>query len=113
MDPTTQAFVAALIGALVAGGGVVAWHVSERQQGLVPPTEEPAVPEGIASVLSVLRSSAVVVGGDDAVLKASAPAYAMGLVSGTSLMSHELADLVTQVRRDGQIRETELLMTRQ
>ncbi len=113
MDPTTQAFVAALIGALVAGGGVLAWHVSERQQGLVPPTEEPAVPEGIASVLSVLRSSAVVVGGDDAVLKASAPAYAMGLVSGTSLMSHELADLVTQVRRDGQIRETELLMTRQ
>jgi two-component system sensor histidine kinase SenX3 len=113
VDPTTQAFVAALIGALVAGGGVLAWHVSERQQSLVPATEEPAVPEGIASVLSVLRSSAVVVGGDDTVLKASAPAYAMGLVSGTSLMSHELAELVTQVRRDGQIRETELLMTRQ
>ncbi len=113
MDPTTQAFVAALIGALVAGGGVLAWHVSERQQSLVPETDEPAVPEGIASVLSVLRSSAVVVGGDDTVLKASAPAYAMGLVSGTSLMSHELAELVTQVRRDGQIRETELLMTRQ
>jgi two-component system sensor histidine kinase SenX3 len=113
VDPTTQAFLAALIGALVAGGGVLAWHVSERQQGLVPPTEEPAVPEGIASVLSVLRSSAVVVGADDAVLKASAPAYAMGLVSGTSLMSHELAELVTQVRRDGQICETELLMTRQ
>ena len=36
MDPTTQAFVAALIGALVAGGGVLAWHVSERQQSLVP-----------------------------------------------------------------------------
>ncbi len=113
MDPTTQAFVAALIGALVAGGGVLAWHVSERQQSLVPATEEPAVPEGVASVLSVLRSSAVVVGGDDTVLKASAPAYAMGLVSGTSLMSHELAELVTQVRRDGQIRQTELLMARQ
>jgi two-component system, OmpR family, sensor histidine kinase SenX3 len=113
VDPTTQAFVAALIGALVAGGAVLAWHVSERQQGMVPETDEPAVPEGIASVLSVLRSSAVVVGGDDTVLKASAPAYAMGLVSGTSLMSHELAELVAQVRRDGQIRETELLMTRQ
>ncbi len=113
MDPTTQAFVAALIGALVAGGGVLAWHVSERQQGIVAPTDEPAVPEGVASVLSVLRSSAVVVGADDTVLKASAPAYAMGLVSGTSLMSHELAELVTQVRRDGQIRETELLIARQ
>ena len=113
MDPTTQGFVAALIGALVAGGGVLAWHVSERQQRLAPRAEEPAVPEGVASVLSVLRSSAVVVGADDRVLKASAPAYAMGLVSGTSLLSQELADLVTQVRRDGQIRETELLMARQ
>ncbi len=113
VDPTTQAFLAALIGALVAGGGVLAWHVSERQQSLVPRTEDPVVPEGVGSVLSVLRSSAVVVGADDTVLKASAPAYAMGLVSGTSLVSHELAELVTQVRRDGEIRQTELLMTRQ
>ena len=113
MDATTQAFLAALIGALVAGGGVLAWHVSERQQRMAPDVEEPAVPAGVASVLSVLRSSAVVVGGDDTVVKASAPAYAMGLVSGTSLMSHELAELVTEVRRDGQIRETELLMARQ
>jgi two-component system, OmpR family, sensor histidine kinase SenX3 len=113
VDPTTQAFLAALIGALVAGGGVLAWHVSERQQRMLPPLDEPAVPEGVASVLSVLRSSAVVVGGDDTVLKASAPAYAMGLVSGTSLMSRELSELVVQVRRDGQIRETELVMARQ
>jgi two-component system sensor histidine kinase SenX3 len=113
VDATTQAFLAALIGALVAGGGVLAWHVSERQQRMLPVVEGPVVPEGVASVLSVLRSSAVVVGADDTVLKASAPAYAMGLVSGTSLMSHELAELVTQVRRDGQIRETELLIARQ
>src|SRR4051812_9756488 len=92
---------------------MLAWHVSERQQSLMPVADEPAVPEGIASVLSVLRSSAVVVGADDRVLKASAPAYAMGLVSGGSLMSQELADLVSRVRRDGQIRETELMMTRQ
>jgi two-component system sensor histidine kinase SenX3 len=113
VDPTTQAFVAALIGALVAGGGVLAWHVSERQQSAMPDTDEPVVPEGVASVLSVLRSSAVVVGADDTVLKASAPVYAMGLVAGTALVSAELADLVTQVRRDGQIRETELLIARQ
>jgi two-component system sensor histidine kinase SenX3 len=113
VDPTTQAFLAALIGALVAGGGVLAWHVSERQQRMSPPAEGPVVPEGVASVLSVLRSSAVVVGADDTVLKASAPAYAMGVVSGTSLMSNELAELVAQVRRDGQIRQTELLMARQ
>jgi two-component system sensor histidine kinase SenX3 len=92
---------------------MLAWHVSERQLHRVPDTDDPVVPEGVASVLSVLRSSAVVVGADDTVLKASAPAYAMGLVAGTSLASAELADLVAQVRRDGQIRETELLMARQ
>ncbi|WP_182524657.1 sensor histidine kinase [Nocardioides dongkuii] len=112
MDPTTQAFLAAIIGALVAGAAVLAWHVSDRQQHQVPPQEEPAVPPGVATVLSVLRSSAVVVDEEDVVLKASAPAYALGLVRGNRLVAEELAQLVRQVRRDGQIRETELVMTR-
>jgi len=112
VDPTTQAFLAAVIGAIVAGGGVLAWHVSERQQRHLVPVEEPVVPPGVATVLSVLRSSAVVVDDSDTVLKASAPAYALGLVRGSALSSDELADLVRQVRRDGQIRETELEMTR-
>jgi two-component system sensor histidine kinase SenX3 len=112
VDATTQAFLAALIGALVAGGGVLAWHVSERQQRTLPAMDEPAVPAGVASVLSVLRTRAVAARPPHTVLKASAPAYAMGLVSGTNLMSAELAELVAEVRRDGQIRETELLMSR-
>ncbi len=112
MDATTQAFLAALIGAVVAGGAVLAWHLSDRQQHQTQPVEDPVVPVGVAAVLSVLRSSAVVVDDADVVLKASAPAYAMGLVRGTSLLSTDLADLVHQVRRDGQIRETELLMSR-
>jgi two-component system sensor histidine kinase SenX3 len=112
VDPTTQAFLAALIGAVVAGGAVLAWHVSDRQQHQPLQVEEPAVPPAVATVLSVLRSSAVVVDDADVVQKASAPAYAMGLVRGTRLVSEELADLVSQVRRDGQIRETELVMSR-
>ncbi|NYD40579.1 ATP-binding protein [Nocardioides panaciterrulae] len=112
MDPTTQAFLAALIGAVVAGGGVLAWHVSERQQRHLVPVEEPVVPTGVAGVLSVLRSSAVVVDDNDTVLKASAPAYALGLVRGTALVPDDLAELVRQVRRDGQIRDTELEMVR-
>ncbi|WP_308189706.1 ATP-binding protein [Nocardioides sp. cx-169] len=112
MDPTTQAFLAALAGALVAGGGVLAWAVSERQQQRSPDAEEPVVPPGVAGVLSVLRSSALVVDEAGVVLKASAPAYSFGLVRGTHLVSHELADLVRQVRRDGQIRESELVMAR-
>jgi two-component system, OmpR family, sensor histidine kinase SenX3 len=112
VDPTTQAFLAALIGAVVAGAAVVAWAVSDRQQHRLPPVEEPVVPAGVATVLSVLRSSAVVVDDTDTVLKASAPAYALGLVRGSALLSDDLAELVRQVRRDGQIRETELLMSR-
>ncbi|MEV7430310.1 ATP-binding protein [Nocardioides sp. NPDC092400] len=112
MDPTMQAFLAAIIGAVVGGAAVLAWSVSERQQQRVPAADEPVVPPGVATVLSVLRSSAVVVDESDVVLKASAPAYSMGLVRGTVLTSDELADLVRQVRRDGQIRETELLIAR-
>ena len=112
MDPTTQAFLAAILGAVVAGGAVLAWHISDRQQHMAPPVEDPVVPPEVATVLSVLRSSAVIVDDTDTVVKASAPAYAMGLVRGDSLLSNELDDLVRQVRRDGQIRETELLMSR-
>jgi two-component system sensor histidine kinase SenX3 len=112
VDPTTQAFLAAVVGAVVAGGAVLAWHISDGQQQGRPPSEEPAVPPGVAGVLSVLRSSAVVVNDSDVVLKASAPAYAMGLVKGTSLASDQLADLVNLVRQDGQIREAELVMSR-
>ncbi|MBZ5738555.1 sensor histidine kinase [Nocardioides mangrovi] len=112
MDATTQAFLAAAIGAVVAGAAVLAWHVSDRQQHSAAAVEEPVVPPGVATVLSVLRSSAVVVDDSDVVLKASAPAYAMGLVRGSNLVSLELADLVRKVRRDGQIRETELLLAR-
>ncbi|WP_244930095.1 ATP-binding protein [Nocardioides sp. W7] len=112
MDPTTQAFLAAVIGAVVAGGAVLAWAISDRQQHQLPTHEEPVVPAGVATVLSVLRSSAVVVDDADVVLKASAPAYALGLVRGTRLVADDLAELVRQVRRDGQIRETELVMSR-
>ena len=112
VDGTTQALLGALLGAGVAGTAVYAWALSDRFQRTPPPAEEPVLPPGIATVLSVLRSSAVVLGEDDVVVKASAPAYSLGLVKGHALVSTELAELVEQVRRDGTIRETELLMSR-
>jgi two-component system sensor histidine kinase SenX3 len=113
VSPTTQAFLAALIGAVVAGGAFLAWYVSQRQQeALGSHHDEPALPAGVATVLSVLRSSALVVDDEDEVVKASAPALAFGLVRSHRLASTELAGLVQQVRRDGQIRETELTMPR-
>ena len=112
MDPTTQALLFALLGAVLGAGVVLAWRISEHQQSRVHEHEEPVVPPGVATVLSVLRSSALVVNENDDVLKASAPAYALGLVRGNIIAVEELADLVRQVRRDGQIRETELTLSR-
>jgi len=112
VDPTTQAFLAAVLGAVVGGGAVLAWHISDRQQHAAPQGGAPAVPPGVATVLSVLRSSAVVVDENDVVLKASAPAYALGLVRGNAMSDAQLAEIVQSVRRDGQIRETELVMGR-
>ena len=112
MDPTTQALLLALLGAVLGGGVVLAWRVSEAQQQRIPEHEEPLVPTGVATVLSVLRSSALVVNENDEVLKASAPAYALGLVRDNRLTVDELVNLVHKVRRDGQIRETEIVLSR-
>jgi two-component system sensor histidine kinase SenX3 len=70
-----------------------------------PPTRLPA---GIASVLSVLSSSAVVLDSEDRVLRASAAARSFGLVKGDKLLVGELLALARQVRRDGEIREGEI-----
>jgi two-component system sensor histidine kinase SenX3 len=112
VDSTTQALLFALLGAVLGAGVVLAWRVSDRQLHRQVEAEEPLVPPGIGTVLSVLRSSALVVDETDEVLKASAPAYAFGLVRGNQVAVQELADLVRQVRRDGQIRETELEVSR-
>jgi two-component system sensor histidine kinase SenX3 len=108
VDPTMQAALAAVIGAVVAGGAVLAWHISDRQRHTLPAAEEPVVQAGVAAVLSILRSSAVVVDESDHVRKASAPAYAFGLVRGDTVLVPELVDLIAQVRRDGQIRERDI-----
>jgi two-component system sensor histidine kinase SenX3 len=70
-----------------------------------PPTRLPA---GIASVLSVLSSSAVVLDSEDRVLRASEAARSFGLVKGDKLLVGELLALARQVRRDGEIREGEI-----
>ena len=105
MEATTQALLFALLGAVLGAGVVLAWRISERQQQAVPRHAEPVVPPAVTTVLSVLRSSALVVDQNDEVLKASAPAYALGLVRDQELTVTDLAELVRKVRRDGQIRE--------
>ena len=111
MSPTTQALLFALLGATLGAGVALAWRISESQTRPAVNTSV-TLPPGVAAVLSVLRSSALVVDASDEVLKASAPAIAMGLVRERRIAVRELEELVQQVRRDGQIRETEVVMQR-
>jgi two-component system sensor histidine kinase SenX3 len=112
VDPTALNLIFALVGVIVGAAPVLAWRVSDRQ--LSPPDESPSyaeaavVPPGVSTVLSVLRSSALVIDEEDRVLQASAPAYAMGLVHGSELRVPQLGDLVRQVRRDGETRVIDL-----
>jgi two-component system sensor histidine kinase SenX3 len=66
------------------------------------------LPSGVASVLSVLSSSAVVLDSADHVLMASQAARTFGLVKDGQLMAGELLALVRRVRREGETREGEI-----
>ena len=82
-----------------------------RVTDLQPATDRPRatkLPPGVASVLSVLSSSAVVFDHSDNVLMASQAARTFGLVKDGQLMVGELLALVRQVRRDGETREGEI-----
>ncbi|MDX6309954.1 MAG: two-component system, OmpR family, sensor histidine kinase SenX3 [Nocardioidaceae bacterium] len=112
MQTSTALLLGGAIGVLLGAVTVLAWRLSERDQGRASAVAEPLVPPGVAAVLSVLRSSALVVGPGDEVLKASAPAHMLGVVRGSQLNVSDLLEMVHLVRRDGQIREGELVLRR-
>ncbi len=110
VDVSAAATVGGAVGLLLGGGVALVWR---RPAPRTTTRHEPAVlPPGVADVLAVLRSSAVVVDRDDAVVKASAAAYAYGIAAGKELTHPELRHLARLVRRDGVIRESELELAR-
>jgi two-component system sensor histidine kinase SenX3 len=108
VDPVVAAgVVAAIAGVLTGFAAGLAFRFSEHERTATP-LPEPILPAGVGQVLSILRSSAVVLDENDAVVKASPAAHALGLVSGDRLKVGTLLRLARQVRRDGEIREAEL-----
>ena len=107
---TTAATLGAIGGIALSALAVYAVRLSERQQRRVPAADEDraAIPEGVADVLAVLRSSGILLDSADAVVNNSPAAVANGLVRGQDLTQPELLALARQVRRDGVIREVEL-----
>jgi two-component system sensor histidine kinase SenX3 len=112
VDPTLAAVLGGVVGAALALLSLGAVILSERSQRKVPESPDPFVPLGVATVLSVLRSSAVVMGAEDQVLQASAPAHVLGIVRGERLVVEELLTMVRAVRRDGEIRQQDLEIVR-
>ncbi|MFI6425723.1 sensor histidine kinase [Promicromonospora sp. NPDC050880] len=104
--------VAGIFGVIVGVVATLAFRVSERQQHALPQTEPDELDAGLVRVLSVLRSAAVVLDGEDEVVRASPPAYALGVVRNDALVHPAITDLVALVRRDGVIREQELELPR-
>lgn len=106
--------LAGLVGLVIGLAAGLAVKVTERSQSApdATPATPTGLPSGVASVLSVLPSSAVVVDGDDKVLRASPAARAFGLVKGDRLLVSELLAMARLVRRDGEIRQQEIEVTR-
>ncbi|WP_234434328.1 sensor histidine kinase [Streptomyces sp. NRRL F-5126] len=109
------AALAAIAGACTGVIAMLAFRWSERDQARsarVPPATDAVLPPGVDTVLSVLRSSAVVLDEGDAVVKASSAAYALGLVRGGKLAVEPMLHLARDTRRDGEIRQIELDLPR-
>ncbi|MFB9376008.1 sensor histidine kinase [Kineococcus gynurae] len=110
-DLTTS--IAAAVGVVTGAAGVLAFRFSERRQRSTEPAAgSRPLPPGVSDVLQALRTSAVVVDVDDAVVKASAAAYATGVVSGGELVHANLREMARSCRRDGLIREQEVELER-
>jgi two-component system sensor histidine kinase SenX3 len=105
--------LAGVIGVVTGASATLAFRLSEREQAALPaPPVPPVLPLGVADVLAVLRSSGVVLDGDDNVIKASPAAYILGIVRNERLVAEDLLELARKVRRDGEIREADMELPR-
>ncbi|GMA22899.1 two-component sensor histidine kinase [Luteimicrobium album] len=120
-DGGWSALAAGLVGLLVGVSAALAFRTSERQRsrpartprpGAEETTPGPELDEGLVRALAVLRSAAVVLDDEDRVVRASPPAYALGVVRSSEVAHAAIRDLVAAVRRDGVIRDEELELPR-
>jgi two-component system sensor histidine kinase SenX3 len=75
-------------------------------------TPRPALPDGAADILNVLRSASVVLDESGALVKTSPAAHAFGLVRGRELVHAELRAMAVESASLGLVRERELELPR-
>ncbi len=110
VELSAQLLICGAIGAVIGAALTYFWRYSEMKQEEPDVVAAPVVPPGADAVLSVLSSSVILIDSSDTVVKASAPAIALGLIHDDRLAIAELMDLVRLVRRDGQVREREFTL---
>ncbi|RNI23805.1 sensor histidine kinase [Flexivirga caeni] len=105
--------VVAAVAALVVGVAV-GMTISRRPAKTVQAPAQPDSPltPAVIDVLTVLQSIAIVVDASDRVVWSSPTAGALGLVRSSEVANAALLELAREVRREGQIRETELQVAR-
>lgn len=106
------AVLAAVLGGAI--GALITWIVLRpRHHAEVPVEPNPReIPAGVAEMIQILRTTAIVVGPDDEVVQSSSPARTFGMVRGTRVVVPQIQDLIDQVRADGRIRVADLEMRR-
>lgn len=111
MDTSAGLLIAGALG-LVAGVAItLLWQTrgSRRAEPSVP--SPPSLAAGADAVLSVLAASTIVLDSSDEIVRRSAQALELGILDGTDrLHPEELTELVRQVRRDGQVRESDVIL---
>lgn len=112
MNEVISTLLAGLIGLVLGLVGLAAYRFSQRRASGLPDVDEPILPEGAASVLSVIGRAFVILDDVDGVVRANPASYAYGLVRGHTLVHEELATLVRQVRADGVIAESQYELQR-
>ncbi|WP_123307260.1 cell wall metabolism sensor histidine kinase WalK [Cellulomonas sp. PhB143] len=104
--------MAGVVGVVVGVVATAMFRLGERHRRPDRTDTTPELEDGLVRVLAVLRSAAVVLDPDGDVLRASPPAYALGVVRDDAIAHVAIRDLVDAVRRDGVIRDEELDLPR-
>lgn len=104
--------VALVLGIVIGGGFVAILFASVIRSRQAVQVSSNSVPDGVDQVLDAIDSAGIVTDTSLNVVKATAKAFALALVSNAHLTYPELIEIVERVRRTGRLVEEELDLQR-
>ena len=104
--------VALFAGVVIGGGFVVILFLSINRSRQAVQVSSNTVPDGVDQILDAMDSAGIVTDSSLNVVKATAKAFALALVSNARLNSPELIDIAQRVRRTGAMVDEEFDLQR-